>query len=177
MLLEAGGEPKPVGHGTGLSLRSDSFNFGLYANGTPSNFHDHLTITDATGRQYHQVIDVNTPWYYGGIFGYDIHQASFGMTARLVALDAKGAVQPYCALQAGVNAGCNADLAPLLFVPNNDGTYTPAGGGLTAFYMQKQNLVVSMIRYTIRCQWQSCPKPWSSACCSRPDLAAAPCNC
>jgi len=144
VLLEAGGGPKPVGHGTGLILRSDSFNFGLYANGTPRNFHDHLTITDASGRQYHQVIDVNTPWYYGGIFGYDIHQASFGMTARLVALDAKGAVQPYCALQAGVNAGCNADLAPILFVPNNDGTYTPAGGGLTAFYMQKQNLVVSI---------------------------------
>ena len=144
VLLEAGGGAVPVGHGTGLSVRSDSFNFGLYPNGTPRNFDDHLTITDGRGHTYHQLIDVNTPWYFAGVFGYDIHQASFGVAARLVVLDASGAVQPYCAIQASVNFGCGSDLRRLLFVPNNDGSYSPAGAGLTAFYLQKQNMVVSI---------------------------------
>jgi cytochrome c biogenesis protein ResB len=143
ILLEAGGPSVPLGHGTGLQLRSDSFNFGLYANGTPSNFHDRLTLVNGNGRQYHQVIDVNTPWYFGGIFGYDIHQASYGMTTRLIAIDNKGQVQPYCVIQLG-STNCANDLEPLLMVPQNDGSYNPAGGGLAAFYLTRQRLAITV---------------------------------
>lgn len=143
VLLEAGGASVAVGHDTGLTLRSDSFNFGLYANGNPRNFHDHLTLTDSAGHSYRQVIDVNTPWYFGGMFGYDIHQASYGLTARLVALDARGKVQPYCVIQSG-NQGCSSDLPPLLMVPLGDGSYQPAGGGFNAFYFPSQRVAVTL---------------------------------
>lgn len=143
ILLEAGGPAVPVGHGTGLQIRSDSFNFGLYPNGTPRNFHDHLTLIDSAGRQYHQVIDVNTPWYYGGVFGYDIHQSSYGLTARLIAIDGKGKLQPYCVIQFG-STNCTDDLEPLLMTPPGDGSYTAAGNGFSAFYLPNQKLAVTI---------------------------------
>lgn len=143
ILLEAGGPAVPIGHGTGLSLRSDAFNFGFYANGSPSNFKDHLTLIDGSGHQYHQVIDVNTPWYFGGVFGYDIHQSSYGMTTRLVAIDGAGKIQPYCVIQFG-STNCASDLEPLLMVPQGDGSYNPAGSGLAAFYLPRLGLAISV---------------------------------
>ena len=144
ILLEAGGDAVAVGHGTGLMLRSDSFNFGLYPNGTPRNFHDHLTLTDSDGSSYHQVIDVNTPWYFRGLFGFDIHQASYGMTTRLFAIDSRNQVQPYCLIQLG-NTNCSKDFLPMLMVPLGDGSYNPAGGSqLSAFYLPNQKLAISV---------------------------------
>lgn len=143
-LLEAGGGAVAIGHGTDLKIRSDSFDFGLYPNGTPSNFHDHLTLIEPDGTERHQVIDVNTPWYYGGVFGYDIHQASYGMTAYLIALDARSGKPtplPYCVIQFG---GEDCNQASLLLEPLGDGSYNPVGGGFAAFYLPRQNIAVSL---------------------------------
>jgi cytochrome c biogenesis protein ResB len=146
--LEAGGASVPIGHGTGLMLRSDSFDFGLYANGTPRNFDDHLTIIehDGAGPAHHQLIDVNTPWYYGGIFGYDIHQADYGVAARLIVIDTHAAHPsplPYCAIQLSATQ-CGASFPSLLMQPLGDGSYQPIGPGLSAFYLQSQNLAVTL---------------------------------
>jgi cytochrome c biogenesis protein ResB len=143
ILLEAGGVGQPIGHGTGLTLYSTSFNFGFYPDGTPRNFKDHLTLVARSGRVYHQVIDVNTPWYFGGVFGYDIHQASYGMTARLIVLNAHGQVQPYCLVQLGAT-DCSKSLDPMLMVPLGDGSYKPVGSSLSAFYLPSQKLVVTL---------------------------------
>jgi len=152
--LEAGGAAVPIGHGTGLLLRSDSFNFGLYPDGTPRNFQDHLTVIENNGggREHHQVIDVNEPWYYGGVFGYDIHQADYGVAARLIAVDttqASSGVLPYCALQLAIQqcTSPTADitaLPSLLLQPLGDGSYQPVGSDVSAFYLPAQDLAVTL---------------------------------
>jgi hypothetical protein len=145
--VEAGGPPVAVGHGTGLQVRSDSFDFGFYPDGTPRNFHDHLTVIAPDGSRQSQMIDVNTPWYYGGLFGYDIHQDSYAVTARLIAIDprqAHPAPLPYCAIEDG-KADCSTAFAPLLMAPQGDGSYQPFGAGLSAFYLPSRNLAVTLI--------------------------------
>jgi cytochrome c biogenesis protein len=146
--LEAGGQAVPIGHGTGLLLRSDSFDFALYPNGTPRNFDDHLTIIEnnGAGPEHHQLIDVNTPWYYDGIFGYDIHQADYGVAARLIVIDKRAAHPsplPYCAIQLSLTQ-CGSSFPLLLMQPLGDGSYQPIGSGIAAFYLQSQNLAVTL---------------------------------
>ena len=144
ILVEAGGAPVAIGHGTGLQLRSDSFDFGVYPDGSPRNFHDQLTVIEPSGAEHHQLIDVNTPWYYEGVFGYDIHQASYAVSARLIAIDtsAKNPTPiPYCVLQGG-SKDCSS-LAPLLLAPRGDGSYQPVGD-FSAFYLPSLDLAVGV---------------------------------
>jgi cytochrome c biogenesis protein ResB len=146
VLIEAGGAPIAIGHGTGLMLRSDQFDFALYPSGMPRNFDDHLTIIDAAGHQSHDMIDVNTPWYYGGIFGYDIHQASYAVSARLIAIDSSqkpAKVLPYCVLEDNTQQ-CGNGFAPLILAPLGDGSYQPIGTGISAFYLPDKDLAVSL---------------------------------
>ena len=143
VLVEAGGTPVAIGHGTGLLLRSDSFDFGLYGNGLPRNFEDHLTVIEPNGVEHHQLIDVNTPWYYGGIFGYDIHQASYAVSARLLAFDAKDKPLSYCVLE-DMSEDCSTPFAPLILAPMGDGSYRPIGSGISAFYLPDRDLAVTM---------------------------------
>ncbi|MDB5074440.1 MAG: cytochrome c biosis protein resB [Chloroflexi bacterium] len=146
--LEAGGQAVSLGHGTGLLLRSDSFDFGLYPNGLPRNFHNNLTIIEnnGAGPTHHQLIDVNTPWYYGGIFGYDIHQADYGVAARLVVID-RSTAHPvplsYCTIQLSTPQ-CGSQFPSLLMQPLGDGTYQPIGTGLSAFYLPDRDLAVTL---------------------------------
>lgn len=145
VMLEAGGDPVAIGHGTGLQLRSDAFNFGLYPDGLPRNFHDHLTVRAPDGSEQHQMIDVNTPWYYGGVFGYDIHQDSYAVNARLIAIDPRDphpAPLGYCAITDNAE-DCKTPFAPLLLAPQGDGSYQPIGTGLSAFYLPQRNLAIS----------------------------------
>lgn len=147
--LEAGGAAVPIGHGTGLLLRSDSFNFGLYPDGTPRNFDDHLTIVEnnGAGPMHHQLIDVNSPWYYGGMFGFDIHQADYGIGARLLAIDTshgQPALLPYCLLQFSAAPDCSQPSQAMLLQPVGDGSYRPAGATLAAFYLPDQDLAVTL---------------------------------
>ncbi len=130
--LEAGGPAVAVGHGTGLLIRSDSFDFGLYPNGTPRNFADDLTIIEngGAGPSRHQRIDVNSPWYYGGMFGVDVHQADYGIGARLLAIDTsdkKPALLPYCLVQFSSQPDCTQEAPALLLQPAGDGSYTAGG--------------------------------------------------
>jgi len=146
VLVEAGGAAVPIGHGTGLMLRSDSFDFGLYPSGLPRNFDDHLTVIESNGTEHHQMIDVNTPWYYGGMFGDDIHQASYAVSARLIAIDTRQAHPvplPYCVLE-DQSQDCTTPFASLLLAPRGDGSYTPIGSGLSAFYLPRQDLAVTL---------------------------------
>ena len=147
--LEAGGAAVPIGHGTGLILRSDSFDFALYPDGTPKNFDDHLTIVEnnGSGPVHQQMIDVNSPWYYGGMFGFDIHQADYGIGARLLAIDTskgKPALLPYCLLQFSSMPDCSQPSQAMLLQPLGDGSYRPAGDTLAAFYLPDQDLAVTL---------------------------------
>lgn len=146
VLVEAGGATVPIGHGTGLMLRSDAFDFGLYPSGLPRNFDDHLTIIEPDGTEHHDMIDVNTPWYYGGIFGYDIHQASYAVSARLIAIDTRQSPPkplPYCVLEDNAQ-DCSSASAPLLLAPLGDGSYRPIGSGISAFYLPDRDLAVTL---------------------------------
>ncbi|HVA90637.1 MAG TPA: cytochrome c biogenesis protein ResB [Chloroflexota bacterium] len=146
VLVEAGGAPIAIGHGTGLTLRSDSFNFGLYPSGLPRNFQDHLTVIEADGTEHQDTIDVNTPWYYGGIFGYDIHQASYAVSARLIAIDTRQSPPKplaYCVLEDNTQA-CGGGSDPLLLAPLGDGSYRPIGSGISAFYLPDRDLAVTL---------------------------------
>lgn len=146
ILIEAGGAPVPLGHGTGLMLKSDQFNFALYPNGLPRNFDDHLTIIEPNGTEHHDMIDVNTPWYYGGIFGYDIHQASYAVSARLIAIDTSEKpprALPYCVLEDNTQ-DCGNGFAPLILAPMGDGSYQPLGKGISAFYLPDRDLAVTL---------------------------------
>jgi len=145
VLVEAGGAPIAIGHGTGLMLRSDGFNFGLYPDGLPRNFRDQLTVIEANGTEHHDTIDVNTPWYYGGIFGYDIHQASFAVSARLIAIDTRQSPPKplsYCVLEDNTQSCGGSD--PLLLAPLGDGSYRPIGNGISAFYLPDRDLAVTL---------------------------------
>ncbi len=84
------GEDHPVGHGTGLTVRAESFTDSYHDDGTPKDYASDLTLTDATGAVVAaDTVRVNDPLRYQGIA---IYQATYGVAAHLRIADAAGSL-------------------------------------------------------------------------------------
>ncbi len=85
------GSIRPVGHGTGLSIRNNGFIDAYYTDGRARDYYSDITIYQnnqvvKTGR-----LRVNSPISYGGV---SLHQATYGQAAKFVITDtATGAVR------------------------------------------------------------------------------------
>jgi cytochrome c biogenesis protein len=79
------GSVRPVGHGTGLSIRNNGFVDVYYDDGRARDYYSDLTILHdgqpvKTGR-----LRVNSPLSYGGV---SLHQATYGQAAKFTITDA-----------------------------------------------------------------------------------------
>ena len=72
------GETVAVGHSTGLAIHANSFTETDYASGEPKDYSADVVLTDHGRQVRHEVIRVNHPMKYNGIW---IYQSSFGVAA------------------------------------------------------------------------------------------------
>jgi cytochrome c biogenesis protein len=83
------GSTRPVGHGTTLSLKSESFDDEYYPQGTAKDYRSDVVLFDNGVEVAHKTIHVNDPLDYKGI---RFHQAFFGPSAVVRVRDAEGKV-------------------------------------------------------------------------------------
>jgi cytochrome c biogenesis protein len=83
------GSVRPVGHGTGLEVRNESFTDEYYPNGTPKDFRTDLVLLENGVEVARKTIRVNDPLEYKGV---RFHQAFFGPAAVIRVRDAGGNV-------------------------------------------------------------------------------------
>ena len=76
------GVPVAVGHGTGLTLRANSFQDTYYASGQPKDYVADLTLLKDGKQVARHETRVNSPLRYNGVW---FHQASFGIGADISA--------------------------------------------------------------------------------------------
>jgi cytochrome c biogenesis protein len=83
----AEGETKPVGYGTQLSLKLDSFKDEYWDNGSPKDYSSQVVIYDNGQIVKRDIVRVNHPLSYNGIRFY---QSFFGDAAIIQLSDAQG---------------------------------------------------------------------------------------
>jgi cytochrome c biogenesis protein len=81
------GETVEVGHGTGLTVRADSFKDSYDDMGRPTDYVSHLVVLQDGAQVAAQDVRVNTPLRVGDTA---LHQASFGIAAAVSIADAAG---------------------------------------------------------------------------------------
>jgi len=85
------GSVRPVGHGTGLSVRNNGFVDSYYDDGRARDYYSDVEILRSDQRVAAGRLRVNSPLGYGGI---SLHQATYGQAAKFVVTDAAtGAVR------------------------------------------------------------------------------------
>ncbi len=88
-LMVPEGSARPVGHGTTLSVRSESFDDEYYPSGVAKDFRSDIVVLDGDREVARKTIRVNDPLDYHGI---RFHQAFFGPSAIVRVRDADGNV-------------------------------------------------------------------------------------
>jgi cytochrome c biogenesis protein len=83
------GSARPVGHNTGLVVRSDGFTDEYYPSGAPSDYRSDLVLLQDGKEVAHKTIRVNDPLDFGGV---RFHQAFFGPAAVMRVTDSAGQV-------------------------------------------------------------------------------------
>lgn len=64
------GQPRPLGHGLPLQLRSDGFEIARYPSGMPRDYRAHVTVLDAGDEVLRRTIRVNAPLTYQRVTFY-----------------------------------------------------------------------------------------------------------
>ena len=103
------GSTRPVGHGTGLSVRLDSFADEYYPEGPPKDYRSEVVLLSGTTELRRQIVRVNEPLVYGGIH---FHQATFGPAVVIQARDSAGQT----VLDDGIALAYSFDSRPLGYV-------------------------------------------------------------
>jgi cytochrome c biogenesis protein len=115
------GSTVPVGNGTNLSVKANSFSDSYYDNGTPADFASDLVVFENGQQIAQKTIRVNDPLRVGEV---TIFQSFYGPAADILVTDAAGAT----VVQDGV---------PLLWSSNDDrraiGQFDIPGRGLTVY--------------------------------------------
>ncbi|QKD79920.1 MULTISPECIES: cytochrome c biogenesis protein ResB [Actinomyces] len=83
------GSSVEIGHGTGLSVRANSFTDSYTDTGQPMDYVSDLSILSGETEVARQEVRVNSPLSIGG---YRLHQASYGTSADVTIADADGNV-------------------------------------------------------------------------------------
>ncbi|HEU5314991.1 MAG TPA: cytochrome c biogenesis protein ResB [Chloroflexota bacterium] len=117
------GSTRAVGHGTTLSLKSESFDDEYWPQGMAKDFRSEVVLYDDGAEVARKTIRVNDPLDYKGI---RFHQAFFGPAAVMRVRDGEGKVvhEDGVALGYELKGGAGADGTPGSPISRNGGYFT-----------------------------------------------------
>lgn len=81
------GDTVAIGHGTGLSVKAESFTESAYADGSPKDYASDLVLYQDGKQVKQQTVRVNSPMIYDGVW---LHQSFYGFADAFTIKDQSG---------------------------------------------------------------------------------------